>query len=90
MKTYTTKDLKNQLRAGEYTFPGCYPLFFITSDSDVLSFKAVRDNFRDVIYSMRHKVNDGWRVVACEVNWEDPDLYCAQTGRRIESAYAEN
>jgi len=38
---------------------------------------------------MRNNVNDGWRVVACEANWEDAELYCDYSGERIESAYAE-
>jgi hypothetical protein len=38
---------------------------------------------------MRNKVNDGWRVVACDTNWEDASLYCDHSGERIESAYAE-
>jgi len=89
MKKYTTKDLKNQLRAGEYAWPGGYPHFFVADDGEALSFEAVRDNLRSVIWSMRHGVNDGWRVIGCDVNWEDPSLYCADTGKRIESAYAE-
>jgi hypothetical protein len=28
-------------------------------------------------------------VVALEVNWEDPALYCDHCGNRIESAYVE-
>jgi len=28
-------------------------------------------------------------VIAAEVNWEDPDLYCADSNERIPSAYAE-
>ena len=85
----TTHDLKNALRAGPYAWPGGYPLFFITSDGAALSFDAVRQEIRQVIWSIRHGVNDGWRVVAVDVNWEDPDLTCEHTGKRIESAYAD-
>ncbi len=89
MKNYTTQDLKKQLRAGEFAWPGGYPLFFITSDGAALSFEAVRENLRSVLWSIRHGVNDGWRVIGCDVNWEDPSLYCDHTGARIPSAYAE-
>ena len=85
----TTIQLKTVLRSGAYSWPGCYPLFFITSDGAALSFDSVRANFRAVLWSMRNKVNDGWRVVACEANWEDASLYCDHSGERIESAYAE-
>lgn len=89
MKKYTTKDLKNQLSAGEYAWLGGYPLFFIADDGEALSFEAVRDNLKSVIHSMRHEINDSWRVIGCDVNWEDPSLFCAHTNKRIESAYAE-
>ena len=84
-----TKQLKAALRSGPYAWPGGYPLYFITSDGAALSFQAVRDNFRSVLWSIRHAVNDGWRVVAIEVNWEDIDLYCDHTGEPIPAAYAE-
>jgi hypothetical protein len=91
MKTnYTTKELKTQLRQGEFAWPGGYPLFFITTDGAALSFKAVRENLRCVLWSIKNKVNDGWRVVGADVNWEDPSLFCDHTGERIPSAYAED
>ena len=34
--------------------------------------------------------SDGWQLVAIEVNWEDPELFCDHCGSRIESAYAED
>lgn len=90
MKTkYTVKELKTQLRQGEFAWPGGYPLYFITTDGAALSFKAVRENLRSVFWSMKNKVNDGWQVCAVDVNWEDPTLFCDHTGERIPSAYAE-
>ena len=88
--TYTTKNLKEHLRKGEYAWPGGYPLYFITTDGAALSFKAVRENLRSVLWSMKNKVNDGWRVCAVDANWEDPSLYCEHTNERIPSAYAED
>ena len=85
----TTTDLKQALRAGKYTWPGCYPLYFITSDGAALSFEAVRGNLRSVLWSIKNQVNDGWRVVQADVNWEDGELYCDHTSERIESAYSE-
>jgi len=89
MKRFTTKDLKQSLRSGPYAWPGGYPLYFITSDGAALSFQAVRDNLRAVLSAIKTRSDDGWRVVAVEVNWEDPLLFCDHTGERIESAYAE-
>ena len=85
----TTKRLKQQLRDGSYAWPGGYPLFFLTSDGGILSFGSVKENIKSVIWSMRHKVDDGWRVIGCDVNLEDESLYCDHSGEPIESAYGE-
>lgn len=88
-----TAELRATLRAGPYAWPGGYPLYFITDDGAALSFDSVRDNLRIVTESIRDGArgypSDGWRVVACAVNYEDGGLYCDDTGARIESAYAE-
>ena len=86
----TTKQIKQSLREGAFTSLGCYPKFFITSDGAALSHEAVRAEWRQVCDAVRNGFANGWQVVAEDVNWEDPDLYCDHTGNRIESAYAEN
>jgi hypothetical protein len=77
------------IEAGPYAWPGGYPLFFVMEDGGALSFKAAEaqaDNIRD---SISRDIRDGWRPAAVEVNWEDAELVCDHTGKRIESAYAE-
>ena len=86
---YTIAQLKQQLRSGDHAWPGGYPLYFVADDGATLSFASVRENFRQVIESMRDRLRDGWGVIGCEVNWEDPELYCDNSGERIPSAYAE-
>ena len=81
--------LKATLRAGAYSWPGGYPLFFITSDGGALSFETVASELASVLDSIKTDCNDGWRVVACEINWEDTELYDDHTGEKIESAYGE-
>jgi len=85
----SAEQLKATLRAGAYAWPGGYLLYFITDDGAALSFDTVRAEFRAVLDSVKTKSRDGWRVVACDVNWEDADLNDAHTGEKIESAYAE-
>lgn len=85
----TTLELRATLRAGAHAWPGGYPLFFITSDGGALSFETVKKNLRSICWSIRHKSNDGWRVVACDINYEDGELTDSHTGSKIESAYAE-
>ena len=85
---YSTIDsinkLKACLRAGEYTFPGMYRLFFITEDGSCLSFSAVLDNLQEIYYSMMHEMKDGWSIVglAC-VNESDDDIYCDHTNELL-------
>ena len=89
MNINTVKDLKQVLRNGPWIWPGGYPLYFITSDGAALSFQAVRENLRSVLWSIKNGVNDGWRVQAMAINYEDNELYCDHTGEKIESAYGE-
>lgn len=85
----TVDQLKATLRAGAYAWPGGYPLYFITEDGAALSFESARKEFRSIAYSVKNHLRDGWRVVACEVNYEDNDLRCEHSGKPIESAYGE-
>lgn len=81
----TTGQLLATLRAGQYTFPGGYRLFFITSDGAALSFDAVRGNLYQVIYSIRHGVSDGWRVIGCDTvdHYDESPLHCEHTGEQL-------
>lgn len=80
----TGRELCATLRAGEYTFPGGYRLAFITDDGAILSFDAVRDNLYQVIYSIRHNINDGWRVIGTFiVDNSDDAVYCDHTSELL-------
>jgi hypothetical protein len=90
MTINTVSDFRKAYRAGPYAWPGGYPMYFITSDGAALSFDAAKSARRNILHAIAHKQNDGWRVVAIEINWEDSNLFCEHTGGRIESAYAED
>lgn len=90
MAELTVREFFASLRSGRYTSFGSYPKFWLTHDGATLSYQACRDNAARIGRSIRDRDRDGWRVVACDVNWEDPDMRCADTGERIESAYAED
>jgi hypothetical protein len=55
--------------------PGGYPRYFITNDGAALSYDAARENRRLIEQSISEACNDGWQVVACEINWEDSSLF---------------
>jgi hypothetical protein len=87
----STKDLKTAIRNGKYAWPGGYPMYFIANDGEALSFESVLDQLKQVMREVKTKdARSGWRVIACEINWEDENLFCAQSGKRIESAYGES
>ena len=76
--------LKSSLRAGEYTFPGCYRLFFITNDGCALSYEAVLSNLQGIYYSMMHDFNDGWNIIGMSSTAEfDDKVFCHDTGKEI-------
>ena len=85
----TTTELKNEIRSGAYAWPGGYPKFFVMGDGEAMSFDAVRENFRLVLDSVKNQRNDGWQTVGVDINWEDENLYCCDSGKKIESAYGE-
>lgn len=93
---YTFRDIRNvsqfkaTLRNGAYAWPGGYPLFLLTDDGATLHFACARKEARNVMDSIQRKASDGWRVVACDVNWEDSDLCCDHCSKRIESAYGDD
>ncbi|NTF17177.1 hypothetical protein G6L37_01875 [Agrobacterium rubi] len=83
----TVAEFKAALRHGQTTDLGGYPLYFVVSDGAAISFEAARENFRQIVDSIANVHNDGWRVVGQEINYEEEDLFCAHTGKRIASAY---
>lgn len=65
---------------------GAYPLYYVTKDGGVLSPEAVIENL-----GLTNDVNDPqWFVVSVGINYEDANLICDHTGKRIRSAYAED
>lgn len=84
-----SKTLKEHIRHGKYAWPGGYPIYFLTDDGTALSYDAVKENYREVLSAVKNNDNNGWKVIAADVNWEDGFLYCSHTGDKIESAYGE-
>ena len=81
--------LRATIRAGKYSNWGGYPLFLVTNDGASLCFDCARKEYYLLARSMRDQSNDGWRVVACDVNYEDHALFCDHCGGQIPSAYSE-
>lgn len=89
-ETYTRMHFNRDLYDGRWAWPGGYPKYFITSDGEALSYEAAEQNADQIAQAIDERDNGDWHVVGCEINWEDPALYCSDTGKRIESAYTED
>lgn len=88
MDINTISDFRAAMRNGPYAWPGGYPLFFVTNNGDILSFKGAKQNIRNILEALKEdNIISGWRVSSLVINWEEPDLYCDVTGEFIESAY---
>ena len=69
-----------------HTFPGLYPVYYITQDTGILCPKCVNDNL-----TLCADSNDSqWYVTHTDVNWESTDLTCEHCNENIESAYGDN
>lgn len=78
---------KATLRAGPYAWPGGYPMFLCTDDGAALCWECGRSEARNVISAIADRRRDGWRVIGCDVNYEDDTLVCDHCYSAIGSAY---
>ena len=78
--------LADRLAQSPYTWPGGYPMFGLFNDGGCCCHKCAKTE-RESIGTTTG--GDGWALVALDVNWEDPELFCDCCNQRIESAYAE-
>lgn len=85
-----TAQFKATLRNGAYAWPGGYPLYFITADGEALCFKCAKENAKQIMSNQFDNWHYDWRVIGCEVNWEDNDLQCCHCNSKIESAYGSD
>jgi len=90
MKIATISDFRKAMRHGPYTELGAYPCYLLMADGGAISFEAARENAYQILWSLRDNINDGWLPVAMVVNWEDENLTCEHTGKKIPSAYGGN
>lgn len=90
MEIRTISDFRRAMRNGPRTWPGGYPLYFVCADGEALSFKAAREERRNILQALAYNdTRSGWFVVGVDVNLEDGELVCAHSGERIQSAYAD-
>jgi hypothetical protein len=71
-------------RLSKWAWPGGYPLFYLDGQNSLLCPDCARKSDEDP------DEVPGFKPVACDANWEDPDLFCDNCSTRIESAYVED
>jgi len=84
----TVADVKATLRAGPFAWPGGYPLYFVCTDGEPLSFESARKEFDCIVDGFRFG-DPAWTIIGVDVNWENEELFCSHSNERIESAYGE-
>lgn len=90
MTRYKHEQFIKDLEAGAYAFPGGYPRFFITNDGEALSFESATKNRKLIVNAITdNDKTGGWLVIGCDINWEDQHLFCADSNKKIESAYGD-
>jgi len=89
LKPMTISEFREAMRRGKYTWPGSYPLYFVMADGAALSFEAARENRRLILEAIAHGHDEQWLPLGLQVNWEDQELYCADSNRKIKVAYGE-
>lgn len=83
-----TQLIKHFVQSNGIAWPGCYPMYALSADGEVLSAKAVRKNYKQVLQATKNPgTNRQWEIVAIDIHWGGEPLYCGDTGDAIESAY---
>jgi hypothetical protein len=86
----TISDFRRIVRNGPYAWPGGYPLYWVMADGEPVAFRVANTECRrQMLEALAGAGEHDWRPIGVEINWEDANLFCAHTGERIESAYAE-
>ena len=68
-----------------YAWPGGYEIHYYAKDGGVLCHNCANQELMRTV----DPDDTQFYIVACQVNYEDPDRYCDHCNRRIEPQYLE-
>lgn len=71
----------------KWAWPGGYPVYHLTDDMETMCADCCNDSTNPI---HEDKPDDGWRIVASGINWEDETMRCVHCNKPIESAYGES
>jgi hypothetical protein len=86
----TGAHLRATLRAGGFTFPGCYTIALRTNDGEMASPVALSRDKRalwSALWDIRQRISG--RIVGADTYLEGPTVQCCYTNDDIESAYGD-
>jgi hypothetical protein len=87
----TSHQLRATIRNGKSTDLGGYPLYLIFADGGPCCFECARKDYKSIAYDMKSEANrEQWAIVACDINYESEDLFCAHCDKKIKSAYGND
>lgn len=75
--------------ASPYAWPGGYPIYCYTSDSETVHPKCVGKELFRFKASTDKKETDGYQIIAVDVYWEGPDVICPCCNEPCASAYGD-
>lgn len=76
--------------ADPFVWPGCYTMHMVCADGACLCHKCAKANADQITDATATVIDDQWRYIGVDVNWEDADLYCAHCNGRIEPEYGDD
>jgi len=83
-----TAQLKQFIRSNGFAWPGGYPTFALMADGEVIDAQSARENYKLILRATKNAGTDEqWECLGIDVHWEGEPIFCAHSGRAIESAY---
>lgn len=84
-----TREKINQIKhaiRNKFAWPGGYAIFGICSDGGILCTDCMEKNFRQILWSVKDNISDGWKIeaITCAANMDLEDDLCAHCYRKLE------
>ena len=80
--------LKNFIRL-PYAWPGGYQLVAIMRDGGILCVDCCEAEYKNILDSTKHGLEDGWDFYGVDVVWEGPNYNCAHCEKEMETEYGD-
>jgi len=62
----------------------------IAHDGMPICHKCAKEEFRNILHSIKFDFKDGWAFEDTFVNWEDENMFCSHCNEKISSEYGDD